>query len=476
MTHIAGDDRSQTLLLPESLDDYVGAENPVRFIEAFVDGLGLTTAGFIRVAPKRTGRPGYDPADLLKLYIYGYLNRVRSSRRLEAETHRNIEVIWLLRHLKPDFKTIADFRRDNRKAFRPVFRQFVLLCKQLDLFGRERLAVDGTRIKAVSNKDRNFTRASLAEFIRLADKKLDDYLQRLDQSDATEQTAGGARVANLAEKIAAVRERRERCKAMLAELDQTGESQISLTDPDSRAMAAHTHVAVGYNVQVAVDTKHKLIVEQQVTNQVLDMGLLTETAEPAKEILGVETIEAVADKGYFKIEDIEACEKAGIVPYVPRPQRGPSVRAGLFRKDEFRYDADSDSYVCPAGQRLYPYTSSLLRGLKKINYVNKLACDDCKIRSQCTNGQFRAVSRLENEAVLDRMQARLAKRPDILDRRRETVEHPFGTIKQLMNQGAFLLRGLEKVRAEFSLTALAYNLRRVLNIVGFEELMAAVAA
>jgi transposase len=474
MPHITGHNRSQLLLLPESLDDYVGPENPVRFIEAFVDGLDLAAAGFARVEPEETGRPGYRPADLLKLYVYGYLNRIRSSRRLEAETHRNIEVIWLLGHLKPDFKTIADFRRDNRKAFRPVFREFVLLCKQLDLFGRELIAVDGTRIKAVNNKDRNFTRASLAAFIKLADEKLDDYLQRLDRSDAAEQSTGGARVENLAEKIAAVRDRRERCKAMLATLEQTGEDQISLTDPDSRAMAAHTHVAVGYNVQIAVDTKHKLIVEQQVTNQVVDMGLLTETAEAAKEVLGVETIEAVADKGYFKIEDIEACEKAGIVPYVPRPQRGPSVRAGLFRKDEFRYDADSDSYVCPAGQRLHTYSSSLLRGLKKINYVNKLACDDCAIRARCTRGPFRTVSRLENEAVLDRVAARLAKRPGILDLRRETVEHPFGSIKQWMNQGAFLMRGLEKVRAEFSLTALAYNLRRVLNIVGFAELMAAV--
>jgi IS5 family transposase len=241
-------------------------------------------------------------------------------------------------------------------------------------------------------------------------------------------------------------------------------------------MAAHTHVAVGYNAQIAVDTKHKLIVEPQVTNQVVDMGLLTQTAAPAKEVLGVETIEVVADKGYFKIEDIEACEKAGMMPYVPRPQRGPSVKAGLFRKDEFQYDAVSDAYVCPAGQKLHPYSSSLLRGLKKINYVNKLACDDCKIRSQCTGGKFRTVSRLENEAVLDRMQARIAKRPGVLDRRRETVEHPFGTVKQWMYQGAFLMRGLEKVRAEFSLTALAYNLRRVLNIVRFDELMAAVAA
>jgi transposase len=476
MTHIAGHDRSQTLLLPEAVDDYVGPENPVRFIDAFVDGLDLAEAGFACVAAKPTGRPGYAPKDLLKLYIYGYLNRVRSSRRLEAETHRNIEVIWLLRHLKPDFKTIADFRSENRNAFRLVFRQFVLLCRDLDLFGRELLAVDGTRIKAVNNKDRNFTRASLTKFIELADAKLKDYLQRLDQGDATEAKVGGARVKNLAEKIAAVRERRTRCKEMLAELDRTGEDQISLTDPDSRAMAAHTHVAVGYNVQVAVDAKHKLIVEQQVTNQVVDMGLLKQTAEPAKEILGVETIDATADKGYFKIEDIEACEKAGIVPYVPRPQRGPSVAAGLFRKDEFTYDAVGDHYVCPAGQLLRPYTSSLLRDLKKTNYVNKLACNDCAKRARCTEGKYRAVSRLENEAVLDRMAARLAKRPDILDRRRETVEHPFGTIKQWMNQGAFLMRGLEKVRAEFSLTALAYNLRRVLNIVGFADLMAAVTA
>ena len=313
----------------------------------------------------------------------------------------------------------------------------------------------------------------MSEFIRLADAKLEDYLRRLDQSDVTENPAGGARVKNLAEKIAAIGARRTRCTEMLAELDKTGESQISLTDPDSRAMAAHTHVAVGYNIQVAVDTKHKLIVEQQVTNQVVDMGLLTQTAAPAKEVLGVEKIAVVADRGYFKIEDIEACEKAGIEPYVPRPQRGPSVRAGLFRKDEFRYDPASDSFLCPSGQRLHPYSSSLLRGLKKINYVNKQVCRDCPIRSQCTANRFRFVSRLENEAVLDRMQARLTMRPEVLDRRRETVEHPFGTIKQWMNQGAFLMRGLEKVRAEFSLTALAYNLRRVLNIVGFTELMAA---
>src|SRR5271168_4518129 len=414
MTYITGHDRSQLLLLPEAVDDYVGSGNPVRFIDAFVDGLDLAVSGFGRIEPKVMGRPAYAPADLLKLYIYGYLNRVRSSRRLEAETHRNIEVIWLLRHLQPDFKTIADFRRGNCHAFRQVFRQFVLLCRQLDLFGRELLAVDGTRIKAVNNKDRNFTRASLTKFIELADAKLDDYLQRLDQSDATESKTGGSRVKNLAEKIAAIRERRTRCKDMLTQLDRTGEEQISLTDPDSRAMAAHTHVAVGYNVQVAVDAKHKLIVEQQVTNQVVDMGLLTQTAEPARQVLGVETIDVVADRGYFKIEDIEACEKVGCIPHVPRPQRGSSVREGFFRKDEFRYDAGRDAYVCPGGHLLTPIRHGRLRDLEKVDYGNPKACRVCPLRPQCTN-DVRSVSRLENEHALDRMAERLRARPRILD-------------------------------------------------------------
>jgi transposase len=318
MSHISGFGRDQLFLLPEAVDDYVEADNSVRFIDAFVDGLDLAGAGFARVEAKATGRPGYAPGDLLKLYIYGYLNRVRSTRRLEREAHRNIEVIWLLRGLKPDFKTIADFRRDNRHAFKSVFRQFVLLCRRLGLYGRELLAVDGTRIKAVNNKDRNFTRSSLHAFIRVADERLDDYLARLDASDAEDGvSAGGTRTKNLAEKIEALRKKRDRYEAMLAQLDRTGEDQISLTDPDSRAMAAHTRIAVGFNVQVAIDSKNKLIVEQAVTNQVVDMGLLTQTAAPARDVLGVETIDVVADRGYFKIEDIEACEKAAAFPMSP---------------------------------------------------------------------------------------------------------------------------------------------------------------
>ena len=474
MAHISGHDRSQTLLFPEAIDDYVGSDNPVRFIDAFVDKLDLAAAGFAGVNPKATGRPGYAPADLLKLYIYGYLNRVRSSRRLEAETHRNLEVIWLLRRLKPDFKTIADFRCDNRAAFKPVFREFVLLCRQLALFGRELLAVDGTRLKAVNNKDRNFTRSALEQFIRKADERLASYLQRLDDGDTEEGgTGSGSRVQGLTEKIDAIRAKHDRLRSLLADLDRTGESQVSLTDPDSRAMAAHTRVAVGYNVQVAVDAKHKLIVEQAVTNQVLDLGLLTQTAEPARAILGVGQIDVVADRGYFKFEDIEACEAAGMTPYVPKPQRGSAVREGFFAKDEFRYDPAEDVYVCPAGERLGHKYESKSRDLTKIDYSNRAACLACALRPRCTNN-FRRVSRLENEAVLDRMAARLKARPEILDRRRETVEHPFGSIKQWMGQGAFLLKGLENVRAEFSLTALAYNMRRVINILGVDAMIAAV--
>src|ERR1700737_4039164 len=472
MTHISGFERSQLLLLPESIDDYVGVDNPVRFIDAFVDELDLAAAGFVRAEAKATGRPGYAPADLLKLYIYGYLNRVRSSRRLEMESHRNIEVIWLLRSLKPDFKTIADFRRDNRAAFRSVFRQFVLLCRRLDLFGRELLAVDGTRIKAVNNKDRNFTRNSLQDFIRAADERLDDYLRRLDEGDVEEGgTGGGARTKNLAGKIAALREKRGRYGAM----ERTGESQVSLTDPDSRAMAAHTKVGVGYNAQGAGDAKHKMIVEQAVTNQVVDIGLLMQTAEPARVILDVERIDVVADRGYFKIEDIEACEKAGLTPHVPKPQRGPAVRKGFFTKEEFRYDPARDVYICPAGKILAPHHQGKLPDLKKMDYSNPAACPVCPLRSRCTTDR-RRVSRLENEAVLDRMAGRMKTRPAILARRRELVEHPFGTLKQWMNQGAFLMRGLDNVRAEFSLTALVYNLRRAVNILGVDAMMAAVRA
>ena len=473
MAHITGEDRFQLLLLPDAVDDYVGPDNPVRFIDAFVDGLDLEAAGFRRVHPKGTGRPGYGPGDLLKLYLYGYLNRIRSSRRLELETHRNLEVIWLLRRLQPDFKTIADFRRDNRRAFRQVFRSFVKLCRELDLYGRELLAVDGTRIKAVNSRERNFTRANLKHRLKKVDERLERYLKEMDEADAQDPGGSTASVNDLASKIESLRQRRATLQAHGETLEESGESQLSLTDPDARAMDAHTRVAVGYNAQIAVDTKHNLIAEQQVHNKVSDLGLLAETATAARENLDANRIDAVADKGYFKTQDIEACETASVTPYVAKPKRSPAGFGGRFPKSAFQYDEDTDTYVCPAGQRLSPRYASKIRNTPLTYYVNFQACRACTIREHCTTARYRGIVRYVNEAVVDRMARRLARRPDILRRRRESVEHPFGSIKQWMGQGAFLMRRLENVRGEFSLTALAYNMRRAINLVGVPTLVEA---
>ena len=457
----------------------MGENNPVRFIDAFVDGLDLDALGFERVKPKATGRPGYDPADMLKLYIYGYLNRVRSSRRLEAETHRNLEVIWLMRQLKPDFKTIADFRKANRAAFREVFRQFVWLCRELDLYGRELLAVDGTRIKAVNNKDRNFTKASLKRDLARLDERLERYLADLNEADDQDDGSSvGGSAQKLAEKIDSMKARRERLAGYQKTLEETGEDQLSLTDPDARAMERNTRVGVGYNIQIAVDARHKLIAEQQVYNKVSDLGLLTQTADVARDTLGVERLDVVADKGYFVIEDIEACEAAGAIPFVPKPQRGSAARKGFFVKDRFRYDPEADQYTCPGGQNLMPDDKKQVvrEGIHILRYRNTRACKVCPLKARCTQGKARTVTRYEKEEVLDRMAERLAARPDILDERRETVEHPFGSIKQWMGQGAFLMKRLDNVRGEFSLTALAYNIRRAITLVGIPALIEAARA
>lgn len=476
MAHISGEERCQLLLLPDAVDDYVGADNPVRFVDAFVDGLDLKAAGFERVQPKATGRPGYHPRDLLKLYIYGYLNRIRSSRRLEAETHRNLEVIWLLRRLQPDFKTIADFRRDNRRAFRQVFRDFVSLCRELDLYGRELLAVDGTRIKAVNNRRRNFTRAMLDSKLKKTDERLERFLKEMDEADAGDLSGGTTSDTDLCAKIEALRERRAMLQAHRKTLERSGESQLSLTDPDARAMEARTRIGVGYNAQIAVDTKHNLIAEQQVHNNVSDLGLLAETASVARENLEAERIDVVVDKGYYKIEDIEACEAAGVRPYVPKPDRSPAGFGGRFPKSAFHYDNETDTYVCPNGQRLSPTYATKVRGTPLMCYANYQACRECTIRKRCTKSWHRGIVRYVNEAVMERMAKRLARRPDVLNRRGESVEHPFGSIKRWMGQGAFLTRRLENVRGEFSLTALAYNMRRTINLVGVPKLVAAVRA
>jgi len=475
MTHIQGTSRAQTLLLPACVDDYVGPDNVVRFIEAFVESLDLAAAGFDRALPKATGRPGYDPSDLLKLYIYGYLNRVRSIRRLEAETHRNLEVIWLMRQLQPDFKTIADFRRENKTSFRKVFREFVVLCRSLDLFGRELISVDGTRLKAVNSGQRNFTKGKLAKAVAESDERLNRYLKQLDEADKDD-TMPPERVNNLEEKIAAIKERRAQLEQHRAELEASGEDQISLTDPDARAMHSSSRIGVGYNIQIAVDTKHKLIAEQQVHNKVSDLGLLAETTNAARENLGVDHIDVVADRGYYKIEDIEDCEAVGVTPYVPKPLRGSAVKNGFFTKEQFRYDAEADVLICPGGHKLAPKYTRKIRDNDAMTYVNTKACKGCGLRARCTNAAFRKVTRYANEAILDRMAERLVARPEVMDHRRESVEHPFGSIKQWMGHRNFLTRRIENVRGEFSLTALAYNIRRALTLVGVAGLMSAISA
>ena len=493
MAYISGTDRSQVQLLPAAVDDYVGEANPVRFVEAFVNGLDLAEAGFERARPKGTGRPGYDPGDLLKLYIYGYLNGVRSSRRLEVETHRNLEAMWLLRGLRPDFKTIADFRRVNRDAFRGVFRDFVRLCREMGLYGRELLAVDGTRIKAVNAPKRNFTDAWLAKAQERVDERLARYLDQMDAADeadaeaedeteaeeAVEADVGAEAAATKREleaKIASLRKRRATLREHREKLAQSGEKQLSLTDPDARRMTRKARdTVVGYNAQMAVDTKHNLIAEQQVYSKVNDVGLLARTAVAARENLAVERIDAVADMGYYEIGDVEACEAGGVTPHMPRPVRSPSKNKGLFAKSRFRYDGAADAYVCPGERRLTPKYFHDARGRARTQYANAAACRACPLRERCTTDTHRRISRYANEAVMDRMQERLAARPALMDRRRNAVEHPFGTIKQWMGQGAFLTRRLPGVRAEFSLTALAYNLRRAINLVGVPALLAAAA-
>ena len=360
--------------------------------------------------------------------------------------------------------------------FRQVFRDFVKVCRSLELFGRELIAVDGTRIKAVNSRDRNFTGAKLRRGLAASQERLERYLRQMDEMDAADMADASpskGRGRDLAQKITALRERQARLETHRKALQESGEDQLSLTGPDARAMHSGTGVGVGYNVQIAVDTKHKLIAGQQVHSQVSDLGLLAETARAARTSFGVERIDAVADKGYFKVEDIAGCEVAGITPYVPKPRRSPARRSGRFPKEQFRYDAGTDTYACPNGQQLKTLYISRVRDTRLMYYANRGACRGCALKVQCTSHSYRCIGRYADEAVLNRRAERLADRPGVLHRRRESAEHPFGSIKHWMGHGGFLMRRLENVRGEFSLTALAYNIRRATTLAGIPELIAA---
>jgi transposase len=480
MNYIAGSDRGEALLLPEVLDDYITPENPVRFIDAFVGQLDLSKAGFTNAQLNETGRPPYDPGDLLRLYLYGYLNRVRSGRGLEREAARNLELIWLLRKLRPDFKTIADFRRDNGKAIKSVCREFILLCRKLELFGGELVAIDSTKIKAQNSKGRNYSEAKLKALLAEIENKVRAYLKELDQNDAQEASrATGSQqqlsAAELTEKIAQLKERKKELESLAQDLEKSGGTQVSLTDPDSRAMSMGRGSTVGYNVQAAVDSKHSLIVDTQVTNTTSDLGALGIMAIKAQENLEAKNLSVVADKGYYNGKEVLACESIGVTAYVSKPLTSANTARGLYGKEKFKYDARKNCYVCPAGQKLTYRFATNEKG-RAIYYYRARGCKSCPLKAKCTrNKGNRTITRLAGEEVQEKMAERVARNPQIMRRRKAIIEHCFGTIKRSLGYDYFLCRGMRHVATEVNLTVLAYNLKRACNLVGVNNLIAAVS-
>ena len=475
---VAGLDRSQTTLFPECLDDWIDEDNPVRVVDAFVEAVDLGELGFDGVTPEATGRPSYHPSVLLKLYIYGYLNRVQSSRRLEREAGRNVEVMWLTGRLVPDHKTIADFRKDSGCAIRKVCARFIALCRAMGLLSVSSVAIDGSKFKAVNNRDRNFTRAKMERRRAQIEESVARYLQQLDTADRQEPSEVlAAKTARLEEKIAKLKAEMQRLEALETRMLVSPDQQISLTDVDSRSMATSGRGSgvVGYNVQVAVETEHHLIVTHEVTNVGSDRAQLSGIATAAKAALQVQKLEAVADRGYFNGEEILACDRAAITVTLPKPMTSGAKSEGRFGKQDFVYLPQEDVYRCPAGERLKYYYTNVENGLKLRRYWTT-ACRTCTIKSRCTTGEQRRITRWEHEHVLEAVQRRLDQNPQAMRQRRETVEHPFGTIKARMGATHFLMKTLPRVAGEMALHVLAYNLTRVMNIIGTKPLIAAIRA
>jgi transposase len=473
---VEGADRGQSTLFPECLDDWIDENNPVRVIDAFVDTLALAELGFEGVEPAETGRPAYHPSALLKLYIYGYLNRVQSSRRLEREAGRNVELMWLLGRLVPDHKTVADFRKDNGRAIRKVCTRFVELCREMGLLATASVAIDGSKFKAVNNRDRNLTRAKVERRRAQLEESVARYLSQLDTADRQEPSeALATKTMRLKEKLAKLAEEMRRLDGLEARMLAAPDQQISLTDPDARSMATSGRGSgvVGYNVQVAVDTEHHLIVTHEVTNVGSDRSQLARVAKEAKAALQTDTLEAVADRGYFNGEEIVACDRAGITVTMPKPMTSGAKSEGRFGKQDFAYLPEDDVYRCPAGERLKYYYTNVENGLKLRRYWTN-ACRTCALKSRCTTAVQRRITRWEHEHVLEAVQRRLDEDPQAMRRRRETVEHPFGTIQARMGATHFLVKTLPRVAAEMALHVLAYNLTRVINIVGPGRLIAAI--
>ena len=472
---VEGVDRGQSTLFPQYLEDWICEDNPVRAVDVFVDGLDLAEHGFSEIEPEVTGRPSYHPSVLLKLYIYGYLNRVQSSRRLEREAGRNVEAMWLTGRLAPDHKTIADFRKDNGAAIRKVCAQFVALCRELGLLTSASVAIDGSKFKAVNNRDKNFTRAKMERRLAQIEESVARYLSQLDTADLQEPSeALATRTAHLKEKLAKLASELERLKAIEQEMLASPDQQISLTDPDSRSMATSGRGSgvVGYNVQIAVDTQHHLIVAHEVTNTGSDRSQLANMASQAKEVLQAEHLDAVADRGYFNSPEILACEQANITVTLPKPMTSGAKADGRFGKQDFAYLPAEDVYRCPAGEKLtYRYTN--VENDRTLRHYWTGACRQCPLKSQCAKEPERRIKRWEHEHVLEAVQERLDANPQAMRVRRETAEHPFATLKMRMGATHFLMKRLPKVATEMALHVLAYNLTRVMNIIGVQRLLAA---
>jgi transposase len=469
---VEGIGREQSTLFPARLDDYVAEDNPVRAVDVFVDNLDIDKLGFVRSQPLDVGRPGYHPRIMLKLYVYGYLNRVPSSRRLERECQRNIEVIWLTGHLAPDFKTIADFRKDNGDAIREVCRQFVALCRKLDLLSAASVAIDGSKFKAVNARDKNFTEAKMKRRLERIDESIARYLSQLETADRHGDAVPAAKVERLKNKIEKLKEEIVRLNEINERMMRSQDKQISLTDPDARSMATSGKDTgiVGYNVQIAVDTEHHLIVAHEVINVGTDRHQLADMSELAREELGSETLDVVADRGYYEGEEIKACEDAGITVTLPKPQTSGAKAEGRFGKQDFVYVAADDIYRCPAGEQLTYRYASVDEG-KTIRRYWTSNCKICPLKAQCTTGPERRIARWEHEEVLEKVQSRLDHNPDAMRIRRSTAEHPFGTMKCWMGWTHFLCTTLPKVATEMSLNVLAYNMKRVISILGVRALV-----
>ncbi len=473
-----GVDRSQTTLFPERLEDWIDEDNPVRVIDVFVEGLDLFDLGFERVMPKETGAPSYHPGDLLKLYIYGYLNRVQSSRRLECETGRNVEMMWLVRRLKPDHKTIADFRKDYGGAIRKVCTRFVGLCRDLDLFADACVAIDGSKFKAVNSRDRNATPGKIERRRKEIEKSVARYLRRLDTADRQEPSkARTMKKKRLTDRLAMLKEKMTELDALEVEMLAAPDKQISQIDPDARSMAikAKGSGVVGYNVQAAVDTTHHLIVAHDVINKGNDRAQLSPMSKKAKAAMGADKLEVFADSGYFNGVEILECSKADIAATLPKPLTSGNQKKGMYIKQDFRYVADDDVYICPAGECLTYRFTAVEKGLTLRRYWTN-ACHECAIKDRCTEGKERRITRWEHEHVVEAAERRLDENPQAMRTRRNTVEHPFGTIKSWMGATHFQMRTLKKVSTEMALHVLAYNLKRVMNIMGIGSLIAAMRA